>query len=287
MNISSFRGHIPLLLGLLSSPVFGASLSYDGFSPSDFPSELTLSGDAVLAGSAVRLTSAVDDQSGGLFTTNKVALGALNSFSTYFQFQITGSGGVDDLWGEDGPGADGLAFVIQTQSNQVGTSGGGLGYVNLNPSFVVEFDTFQNTLPANPTEPSGNHVGININGSQWSAVAASEPTLFTAGDIWNAWVDYDGDAQTVEVRWSTAETRPAAAQLTHTIDLATVFGPNVEGHFGFTSGTGSAWGNHDILKWTLEDEFNPITAVPEPGSAVALALLLTSSVLSHRRRGKK
>lgn len=283
MNIPSFRGHLPLLLGLFASPaVLGASLSYNGFSASDFPTDLTLSGNAQLAGSVVRLTPASENMAGGLFTTDKAALGALKSFSTYFQFQITEATGAD--FGGDGPGADGVVFVMQTQNDQLGSVGGGIGYDGLTQSFAVEFDTFYNDFFE---EPDGNHVGININGNMISLATASETgKRFNDGDLWNAWIDYDGDAQTVEIRWSTEEERPLSSQLTYGIDLSGIFGSGVEGHFGFTSATGGALENHDILKWTLEDSYD-ITAVPEPGSAVTLAVLLTSSVLSHRRRGKK
>lgn len=45
--------------------------------------------------------------------------------------------------------------------------------------------------------------------------------------------------------------------------------------------------NHVGNSLVLHYEANDITAIPEPGSAVALALLLTSSVGLHRQRGKK
>ncbi len=283
MKTRCFRKEMTLLLGLAASSAFGTTLSYDDFSDI---TGLELSGNAAQAGSVVRLTPAAEGQVGGLFTTTQIALGSLNSFSTYFQFRITDSySGI--FHDSDGiPGAGGLLFVIQTQSNQVGVEGG-LGFRGLSPSVGVEFDTWQDGDPV--LDPSGNHVGINTNGSLTSLITAVESVPFNNGEIWNAWIDYDGDAQTMEVRWSLGDTRPGAAQLSHSIDFVGIFGPEVEGYFGFTSATGAAYGNHDILKWTLEDSYAPIysaSPVPEPGSAVALALLLSSAVF-HRQRGGK
>jgi len=100
---------------------------------------LTLNGSAAQAGNALRLTPAAFSQSGSAFSTSTIALSNLSSFSTRFQFQISGSGGIGD---SDGVGADGLVFVVQTVSNNTGGSGGGIGYQGINPSVGIEFDTY-------------------------------------------------------------------------------------------------------------------------------------------------
>jgi hypothetical protein len=117
--------------------------------------------------------------------------------------------------------------------------------------------------------------------------AAVEPVRFNNGEIWNAWVDYNGSTSLLEVRWSMSTTRPGASQLSHTVNLTAVLGQNTA-FLGFTSATGSGWGNHDILSWQYRDSFNPIDpmAVPEPATWISglMAVVVTAGVQSRRRR---
>ena len=137
-------------------------------------------------GNQLQLTPSSPSQGGSAFTKNAVSLGTNASFSTYFQFQLSNSGGIGD---EDGPGADGIVFVVQTVSNNVGAAGVGIGYAGIPNSIGIEFDTFDNG------EISGNHVGVDENGGLQDFGAVNEPTRFNNGQIWNAWIDYDGVAQ--------------------------------------------------------------------------------------------
>ena len=251
-----------------------------GFSYSDFSSTagLQLNGAAAQLGNELRLVNSVPFAGGSAFTTASTPLGGLNSFSTYFQFRIDNNAGIGD---GDGVGADGLAFVIQTVSNNVGSLGGGIGYQGIANSVGIEFDTYNNGGPAN--DPDGNHVGIDLNGNIASVATASEPTRFNNGSIWNAWVDYDGTTNALEVRWSQAALRPAAAQLSSVVNLQTVLGQN-SAFLGFTSATGSGYGDHNILNWEYRDSFSPINpAVPEPTSAL-FALGIVGVALRQRSR---
>ena len=67
-------------------------------------------------------------------------------------------------------GAHGLAFVMQQRSNVAGSTEQGLGYEGVSPSFVVEFDTFDNGGGSNPSD---NHIGVNVNGDTASAAMTS------------------------------------------------------------------------------------------------------------------
>ena len=214
---------------------------------------LQLNGNAATADSGgatvLRLTPALGDQSGSAFLTDPVTLEADASFSTSFSFQITGeAGGIGD---GDGLGADGLAFVLQTVSNTAGGSGGGIGYAGLADSVGIEFDTYDNG------EISGNHVGIDLEGSTASVAVVDIPTRMNDGNIWYAWVDFDGVADALEVRLAQVDVRPALPTLAATVDLATVLG-GTTAFAGFTSGTGAGWGNHDIRTWTFINSFNPV-----------------------------
>jgi len=124
-------------------------------------SDLTLNGRAGTVDNPVffngknvlRLTDDVD-QSGSAFSTNTISLANDASFSTFFEFQLTDP---------TGGAADGIMFVVQTVGNNVGGSGGNIGYFGITNSVGIEYDTYDNGSLNN--DPNGNHVGINVGGS--------------------------------------------------------------------------------------------------------------------------
>jgi hypothetical protein len=240
---------------------------------------LQLNGSSFLTGSGppafeLRLTPSAPGQGGSAFTTNAISLGGKASFSTYFQFRLNNSGGIGD---EDGPGADGIVFVIQTVSNNVGGAGGGIGYQGIANSLGVEFDTYNNG------EISGNHVGVDENGGLQDFGAVAEPTRFNSGDIWNAWIDYNGVADQLEVRWSLTPVRPAASMLTlGGIDLPSILG-STNAFVGFTAATGAGYNDQDILNWQFNQEFSPI-GTPEPATFGLLGLGLVGAAGYRWRR---
>lgn len=62
---------------------------------------------------------------------------------------------------------------------------------------------------------------------------------------------------------------------------------------GFTSGTGGAFGNHDILSWEYRDSFDPIidpppsSTVPESSTVSGLLLLGILGTFSRLKRTQK
>jgi hypothetical protein len=247
------------LITLTASAVLGSAyadvISYPDFSS---VSGLTLNGNASQQGNSLQLTPANINQSGSAFSTTTVALNNLSSFSTRFQFQITSSGGIGD---EDGIGADGIVFAVQTVANNVGGAGGGIGYLGINPSVGIEFDTYNNG-----EVDGGNHAGIDLNGSVNSLTSVHEGTRFNDGNIWTAWVDYNGNTGDLEVRYNQSGVRPASANLSYNLNLAADLGtPNA--YVGFTAGTGSGYGDQRILNWQFVSDYAPIGAVPDGGSS--------------------
>jgi hypothetical protein len=240
---------------------------------------LTLNGNATTAvtgdGTVLRITPAATGQSGSVFTTNQISLGAGAEFSTFFQFRFTNPGGISP--------ADGITFTLQTVNNNVGGAGGGLGYVGINNSVAVEFDTFPNG-PAFG-DPNGNHVAVDTNGALNGtgvivngqsnctnvATVGGTPNCMANGNIWSVWIDYDGTNLSVALA-DNSLVRPADI-INQAINIPGFLG-STSAFVGFTGGTGSGFENQDILNWQLVQSFAPIAAVPEPSSWVLLGTLL-------------
>jgi hypothetical protein len=226
--------------------------------------------------SVLRLTNNLS-QSGSAFLTSPISLASNVSFSTAFRFRISDPQGISD---SDGQGADGIVFVVQTVSNTAGGGGGGIGYQGILNSVGVELDTWNNGGSLN--DPNGNHVGINVGGG-FNGATATVGTRMNNGADWYAWVDYDGDADVIELRLSTTNVRPDDPVLSRDVDLVPVLG-TATAFIGFTSGTGAAGGDHDIISWTFVDTFAPIGTAPEPGSTFLVGIALAAIGLIRRRR---
>ncbi|MFT4545276.1 MAG: hypothetical protein ACI9EQ_001747, partial [Bacteroidia bacterium] len=94
-----------------------------------------------------RLTPANNSQNGSVWNVN------LFDLSNPFNFTF------DVYLGCNDGGADGMAFVLQPLSVNAGSSGGGIGYAGINPSFAVEMDTY-----VNATDPGVDHMAFQTNG---------------------------------------------------------------------------------------------------------------------------
>lgn len=256
-----------------------ASASATTISYSDFSSVagLQLNGDAAQATDAssravLRVTPSTFGQSGSVFSTSAVTLGTDVSFSTRFQFNINNQGSTG--------GADGLVFAVQTVSNTSGGNGGGIGYQGLPKSVGVEFDNWFNGPYGDVND---NHVGIDLNGNIQSMVQNDNPgfALDSGKDLF-AWVDYNGKTDTLEVRLNSTGVRPGAAILSYIVDLTDIL-ETPDAFVGFTSGTGAAFANHDVISWEFRDTYKPID-IPEPASQALFGSALVGLWVTRRRR---
>jgi lectin family protein len=183
----------------------------------------------------LRLTAGGYRQSGSAWSTTQIDLN--KSFESEFKAYLH--------HGE--PGADGIAFVVQTQGPRaLGGWGGGIGYRYIAPSVAVEFDTFQNT-----PDPSSNHLAVVMNGNPDAHAAVSEAPIPLYGKPFEARVSYDADTHDLKVYVKSLH-RGDDEQLLleHTVDLADTLGDSA--WIGFTAATGTALSKQDIYSWTVD-----------------------------------
>jgi len=243
----------------MTSPAFAVIVTFSDFSDT---TGLTLNGDAIVVidnnevpsfGSGdqvLRLVPAENHKSGSVFSTTTVNAA---DFSTKFQFRITDPGGNKEPRGIGEVGADGFVFVIQSIDDEIGGTGGSMGYEGILTSVGIEFDTWHN-----PFDPDTNHIGVLIDGSVNTNSQANSvfiPTRFDDGSLQTAWIDYDGTTLRVFIA-PDGDDKPDDPVLEHELDIPEIIGQD-DAFVGFTAGTGGAFGNHYIVNWTYSDSFNP------------------------------
>ena len=237
-----------------------------GFTYHDFgnPKSLQFLGSATNLttsdGAVVQLTPSAIGQAGAAWSAVPIAFGPNIGFSTFFTFRLSHPGGLVDSDGVQG--GDGIAFLIQSAGYVCGSGGGGIGYAGINNSFAVEFDTWNNgTQYGNPGDLNGNHVAVNIDGVLNDPVSVAVTNAMNDGNIWYAWVDYEGVSQDLEVRASEIPVRPVAPTLDVTVNLPAILG-TTNAFVGFTGGTGAAYNEQDVLSW----KFLPLPTTRVTGS---------------------
>jgi len=176
------------------------------------------------------LTQAIGNQSGSAW--NSVTL----NLNQPFNFDVDIFLGFNDF------GADGLAFVLQQVNTSVGSSGGGIGYAGISPSFCVEFDTWDNGSGVG--DPIYDHIAIqqdgvlNHNGPNNLFPATGFPPL-------NANIE-DGLWHNVIFSWDPATFNfqvifDGTLLINYNNDIVTtIFGNNPSVYWGFTAATGGA-----------------------------------------------
>lgn len=199
---------------------------------------LVTNGNASITGGRLQLTPNLTGQRGSAFYNQAIALDADVSFNTRFSFDLDGGSG----------GADGFTFVLQNTSagvNMLGAGGGSLGYdASGARSLAIKFDTWQNGI-----DPNANHVALLRDGTQSSflAVNANPGLDLNSGSVVNAWVDYNGANNNLQLFLSNGTTKPGTSVLSTTVDLVSVLGDRA--FVGFTAATGGARNLHAITNW--------------------------------------
>jgi hypothetical protein len=283
MKISVSSPILGCLSALFLAPlaVKAQSFVYDNFSDT---TGLQINADATTTttgdGTVLRLTPAEGGQAGSAFSTTEIALADNASFSTEFAFRITDVGGIH--------AADGITFTVQTQNSTAGGGGGGLGYAGISPSLAVEFDTFEN----GGADSDDNHVAVDTDGNAYQDSDLTDPsTLLADGDLWYAWINYNGATDDLTVYASDGSSVLPATPLINTtaFNLVGILGQS-SAYVGFTAGTGAGWENQDIKSWQFNDSYSPITTiggggVPDtPTTALLFAAALAGLGIYGRSR---
>lgn len=229
-----------ILVGFMSWSTQAATLNYEDFSSTDGLSvnatAATVADNGFDPDPVLRLAATnANFRSGSAFTLEEIGI---LRFSTQFAFRVT----------PNFPNfpTDGFTFAMQTvRPTNVGLTGGNLGFQGMGiPSgganVGVEFDTFQNGQ-----DTSNNHIGVDVNTTTSVQSVVISPR-FSNGNLWFAWIDYDGS--TLEVRTNDTGTRPDEPDMAHSINLPEVVG-EIFSHVGFTASTGGDRTAFEIISW--------------------------------------
>jgi hypothetical protein len=178
--------------------------------------------------SIVRITPKAGSRSGAAWFRTQIDL----SKSYEYEFDL--------YLGDSDAGADGLAFVMQTQGlNAFGGVGAGIGYQGISPSVAIEMDTYHNGNGA--SDFNGNdHTTINLNGSLSNTVGTFACLSPSCANV------EDNQFHTVRIIWNEPTKLlsfyfDGSLRNSATIDMVnTVFGGNNMVYVGFTGSTGGA-----------------------------------------------
>jgi gliding motility-associated-like protein len=179
---------------------------------------------------------------------NKTKIDLTQSFD--FKFNVF-------LGCRDADGADGIVFVLQPISTNLGGSGEGLGFYGISPSIGIAIDTWQNL---NRNDPSYDHIGIYKNGdvdnnNTGDILAGPVKALANSDNIedcqWHTFrIIWDAAAHNLSTQMDGADRVQA------TVDLVNdIFGGDPLVFWGFTGATGGGT-NHQRFCTSLNPGFN-------------------------------
>ncbi len=172
------------------------------------------------------------------------------------------------------PGADGLTFVIQNQSNNaIGTGGGGIAYEGIRNGIAVEYDLYSNDKNqiVDRFDPNGNHIALMIpTDSILSAFHYEANTKVMNKDIlimksdgrkYYSKLEYKPLDRTFAVYLDSVNTFTQPVILINDFNLSDYISLayNKGAYLGFTASCGSSYQRHKIHNWKF---CNSLSAQP-------------------------
>lgn len=237
-----------LWIAIGTGPAY-CQIHIDHFNSAD---ALSLVGDAGIAGSVLRLTSARRNQTGAAWFKEKQDI--RSGFDTTFRFQLTHQDWILH-------GSDGFAFVVQNSGPKaIGGRGSAAGFGLPDPTnprhpgiprmIAVFFDTLRNPQEG---DPSSNFVTIRASGE---SAGTHWPTarLATSRDLHvrlkdrkahTARIIFEPPVLSIFLDDSLAPVLKAVVDFSFAIDH------EGKAWVGFTAATGWGFQNHDILNWSF------------------------------------
>lgn len=219
--------------------------------------EFNLIRDAVAYDSVLRLTKSDYYQKGTIWS--KQMYDVDDGFRTSFKFRMS-EGVASNSPDNSAPGADGIAFVIQTESNDYsGYSGGGLGYQGVKNGLAIELDLYQN-LDLDYNDPNGNHIACFASKEELEPLHLNIQLIAENIDIPE--IKIDNTVYTLEVVYNSSESLIVNLQegnqasqeilrindfdLKDYIDLV----DNKFAFIGISAATGNEIQRQEVLNWT-------------------------------------
>jgi gliding motility-associated-like protein len=153
---------------------------------------------------------------------------------------------------DDAGGADGIVFMLQQESANLGAAGGGMGFDGVDPSIGIALDTWQNTTD---NDPAYDHISIQENGVIKHGNDLAGPVQASSGSD-NI---EDGVWHVLQIKWD-----PATKTLSTYFDgvfrlstktdlIADIFKNDPLVYWGFSAATG---GSYNIQKFCTA--LNPV-----------------------------
>lgn len=218
------------------------------------------------------LTENKSNHTSSIWQTPKINL--TKDFKTSFGFRVY-KGFNNFMFEQSYAGADGFALIFHgNYVNQIGQTGGGIGYAGIPNSLAIELDLFGNYLKLDEiNDPNGNHLAVfsnkdkeNISNHQSDALIAEKLDIIEViGDstIYYFNVEYKFLEQQLTVSIS-KDSLVFSNSLTLDNFNFTNYLNLINGEFGsvgISAATGTAVQVHEVLDWMLCAETTIINSV--------------------------
>ena len=218
----------------------------------------TLNANASVTTNVLAITGTTTNEARSAWLNQRVSTSAFNASFTYNNPNTATLG------------ADGFAFVLQSDPRQVGARGGsagGLGYSGITSSIAVGIDIFRSVS-------GGRGAKILTNGSVATPFATANGVAFGNGTPIDVSISYDG------VLFSVTYTQ-GANSFTQTLSINLVTAIGSTAYIGFTGGTGGEAVTQSISNFTYTATGTvPATYVNNviaDGAATSLQVLATAN----------